>query len=111
MRSIKAIHSAEFDNKVLAASVPVLVEFGAVWCGPCRRLEMELEQLQTELAGRLDVVSLDVDEASDLMMKYAVMSVPTLLLFKQGGVTKRVGGLHPLERLKGMIEPFLPIQL
>lgn len=107
MKSIQTISEEEFEQRVLNAEKPVLLEFGAVWCGPCKRLHPELVRLSEEWADRLQVLSVDVDEASDLAMQFMVLSVPTLILFQNGEAVKRVSGFQPLQRLKEIFEPYL----
>lgn len=109
MKDIETIAEQDFEQRVLGADKPVLVEFGAVWCGPCKRLEPELTRLSQEWGDRLEVVSVDVDEASDLAMQFMVLSVPTLILFQNGEAIKRVSGFQPLQRLKETFEPYLAV--
>ncbi len=109
MKAIETIKEQDFEQRVLGAEQPVLLEFGAVWCGPCKRLEPELAQLSQEWGDRLQVLSVDVDEASDLAMQFMVLSVPTLILFHNGEAVKRVSGFQPLQRLKETFEPYLVV--
>lgn len=110
MKTIEAISAEEFEKQVLQAERPVLVEFGAVWCGPCRRMEPELARLREEWGERMQILSVDVDEASDLAMQFMVLSVPTLILFQNGEAVKRLSGFQPLQRLKESFEPYLTLQ-
>ncbi|MFN7036587.1 MAG: thioredoxin family protein [Bellilinea sp.] len=109
MKAIETIKEQDFEQRVLGTEQPVLLEFGAVWCGPCKRLEPELAQLSQEWGDRLQVLSVDVDEASDLAMQFMVLSVPTLILFHNGEAVKRVSGFQPLQRLKETLEPYLVV--
>ncbi|GAP11560.1 thioredoxin [Bellilinea caldifistulae] len=109
MKEIETISEEEFEQRVLGTEKPVLVEFGAVWCGPCKRLEPELARLSQEWGDRLEILSVDVDEASDLAMQFMVLSVPTLILFQNGEAVKRMSGFQPLQRLKETLEPYLVV--
>lgn len=101
------INDASFDQQVLKSSVPVLVEFGAVWCGPCRQMEPVLEQLASEWSGKIRLAKVDVDESVGTTMQFQVMSVPTLILFVDGQARQRVSGKLPHDRLVEKFNPFL----
>jgi thioredoxin 1 len=101
------IDQNQFAQSVLQASQPVLVEFSAVWCGPCKRLEPEIEKLAAQWKDRVTIAKLDVDQSVDLAMRYQVMSVPTLILFVNGEPKQRVIGFQPLPKLVEKFEPFL----
>jgi thioredoxin 1 len=107
MTGLTHITEKEFQQRVLAAKTPVLVEFGATWCVPCRRLEPILMGMQDEFAGRLELFQIDVDEDPDLAMKYQVMGVPAMILFKGGNPLERLTGLVPRERILAKITPHL----
>jgi thioredoxin 1 len=96
-----------FQREVLEASLPVLVEFTAVWCGPCKMLEPVVKQLAQAWEGKVRVVKLDVDEDPNLAMDYQVMGVPTLMLFKNGQPVERVSGYQPKDRLEKKFLPHL----
>ena len=99
------INEKNFPEQVLKATSPVIVEFGAVWCAPCKRLEPIMEKLGDEWGGKVRLVKIDVDESANVAINCQVMSVPTLILFVQGQEKQRLTGLQPRERI---IEKFTP---
>jgi thioredoxin 1 len=101
------IQGSQFEEQVLKSNLPVMVEFGATWCGPCKRMEPELEKLVLKWKGRMRLVHIDVDESSDLAVSMNVMSVPTVILFVDGEIRQRAMGYQPLERLVEKFEPYL----
>lgn len=86
------LNSANFETEVLKSDVPVLVDFWAAWCGPCRAIAPIVEQLSTEYAGKVKVGKVNVDENRDLATQYGVMSIPTLIFFKDGQKVDQVIG-------------------
>ena len=107
MGNAVAVSEESFEKEVLQADVPVLVDFWAAWCGPCRAIAPVVEQIATEFAGRLKVVKLDVDDNGETSIRYGVMNIPTLLLFKGGSVVERWIGAHPKPALLSRIQPHL----
>jgi thioredoxin 1 len=99
MTEILKTSEENFDQEVLQENLPVLVDFTAVWCGPCKMLDPVVKQLAQEWDGRMKVVKLDVDDHPSLAMQYQVMGVPTLMLFKGGQPVERVTGYQPKDRL------------
>jgi thioredoxin 2 len=97
---------ATFDEE-LRASVPVLVDFWAPWCGPCRMVSPLVERLGREHAGRLKVVKLNVDEAPELSERYEIRGIPLLVLFRNGSEIDRLVGAAPQEQLQTWLEPHL----
>ncbi len=96
-----------FQREVLESQQPVLVDFTAVWCGPCRMLDPVVKQLAADWIGKVKVVKLDVDHNPDLAMQYQVMGVPTLMLFVHGEVSQRVSGYQPKDRLVAKFGPYI----
>lgn len=102
-----AITSADFDS-VLASSVkPVLVDFWASWCGPCRALGPVVEQVGDEMADRLTVYKCNVDEEGDLAQRFQIVSIPTLILFKDGKAVHTMVGSAPKGRIVKELEEYL----
>jgi len=93
------VTDASFDHEVLDAGLPVLVDFTAVWCPPCRAIAPSLEELSEELAGRVKIAKLDVDENPRVTIRYGVRSMPTLIVFKNGEPTAMQIGALPKGRL------------
>ena len=98
------VSEKDFDAQVIASDVPVLVDFWAEWCGPCRMIAPIVEDLAGEFEGRLKVVKVDVDENNNLAYRYGVMSIPTLGLFKGGQLVERLVGYMPKPELKKRID-------
>ncbi|HET7225998.1 MAG TPA: thioredoxin [Candidatus Eisenbacteria bacterium] len=109
MGNAVAVTGQSFDAEVVQASRqhPVLVDFWAAWCGPCRIIAPTVEELATEYAGRLKVVKLDVDENNDISIQYNVQSIPTLLLFHNGDVVERLVGAYPKPAILNMLKRHL----
>lgn len=99
-----AIGADEFEQEVLRATEPVLVDFTATWCGPCRALSPVVDELAADLAGRLKVVKLDVDQAMDLAREHQVSSIPCLVVFKAGREVARIVGAIAKKRIAGALE-------
>ena len=93
------ISSENFEEEVLNSEKPVLVDFFADWCGPCKMMAPIVEELATELDGKAKVGKLNVDENSDIAVEYNVMSIPTLVIFKNGKEEKRLVGVQDKEEL------------
>lgn len=96
-----------FDQVVLNAELPTVVDFWAVWCGPCKMIAPALEQIAAEYEGQIQVAKLDVDHNNESAMRYGVMSIPTLILFKSGEPVERIVGFMPKEKLVAKLQPHL----
>jgi thioredoxin 1 len=105
----KPVHVTDstFDEVVVSAETPVLVDFWAEWCGPCKMIAPVLEEIANDLDGKLTISKLDVDENQNTAMAYGVFSIPTLLLFKGGEPVERIVGYQPKAHLMGKIQPHL----
>ena len=101
------VSDADFDEKVLKSEVPVLVDFWADWCQPCKMIAPIVEQLSEEYDGKLNVAKLDVDASPSTAMTYGVRSIPTLLIFKGGKPIEQVVGAVPKGKLKEKIDSAL----
>ena len=95
MTDIKNLSLDNFDNEVSSSNLPVLVDFWAEWCGPCKSLGPILEEISNDLKSKLKVAKVNLDENQDLAMKYSIRSIPTLLLFKGGELIDTKVGLLP----------------
>jgi thioredoxin 1 len=107
MSDIQYITQDTFQNQVLDESLPVLVDFTAVWCGPCKMLEPIVKELAEEWSGQVKIVKLDVDDNQDIAMQYHVMGVPTLMLFQNGEVKERLTGMRPKKQIEKKVQPYL----
>ncbi len=103
------VHITEqtFEREVQNAALPVLADFWAAWCGPCRMIAPIVEELAREYEGRLKVAKIDVDENPDLASRYGIMSIPTLAVFKDGQVVSRIVGYTPKAELQRHIQAAL----
>jgi len=104
---VKVFTDTDFDNTVKDASTPVLVDFWAEWCGPCRRLAPTVDALADEYQGKITVGKLNVDENPMTAEKFNIRGIPTLLLFKGGEMVEQVVGLAEKDRLKKIIDKYV----
>jgi thioredoxin 1 len=104
MGAVAEINDDNFSSEVLESSEPVLVDFWAPWCGPCRQLAPIVEELAAENAGAVKVTKVNVDEAGKTAQEYGISSIPTLLLFKNGEVQQRIVGVKPKLQLQELLD-------
>jgi len=104
MGNVKELSDREFEAEVLQSSGPVLVDFWAPWCGPCRMIAPVVEELASENAGAIKVVKINIDDSPNTAALYGVSSIPTLMLFHNGEVADRFVGVQPKKRLQDAID-------
>ena len=97
------VSDADFEAQVLKATEPVVVDFWAEWCGPCKMIAPALEEIAGSLNGKVKIVKLNVDESPATAQKYGIMSIPTLMLFKNGELSSRQIGAQPKQKLEQWI--------
>ncbi|MBX9767321.1 MAG: thioredoxin [Bdellovibrionales bacterium] len=103
MGNTKSVTDTSFDQDVLKSSVPVLVDFWAEWCGPCKAIGPKLEEIANEMGGKVTIAKVNVDENPDSPAKYGVRGIPTLILFKDGKEVDQIVGNHPKENIAALI--------
>ena len=105
--AITHLYNDNFAETIQTSELPVLVDFWATWCGPCRMIAPIVEEISDEFDGRLNVCKVDVDEAEHIAMQYGIMSIPTLMIFKKGEEQERIVGYRSKEDLVAVIEKYL----
>lgn len=103
----KAITDAEFESEVLQSDIPVMVDFWAPWCGPCKAMLPILEELESEYSGKVKIVKMNVDENMETPGKFTVMSIPTFIFFKGGDAVATVVGAKSKEDMKKELDALL----
>lgn len=105
---VKTVNSSNFGSEILQNENPVLVDFYAQWCGPCKMLAPVIDELSEDaIAKKVEFAKLNIDEGKEIASFYGVMSVPTLILFKNGEEQMRMVGVHPKDAIAGTIEDYL----
>jgi thioredoxin 1 len=107
MSKLSEITETNFEAEITKSSLPVLVDFWAVWCGPCKMIAPIVEQLSTEYAGKMKFGQCDVDKNQQIAIKYGIRSIPTLLVFKNGEVAQQMIGALPKQTIKAKIDDVL----
>ncbi len=107
MSNAKTVSDQDWDTEVLKSDTPVLVDFWAEWCGPCRMVGPVVEEIAQEKAGELKVVKLNVDDSPDTARKYRVMSIPTIMVFSGGDEKKRIVGARGKSQILAEIDEFI----
>ncbi len=107
MFDVPKLTETAFEAEVLKSSLPVMVDFTALWCGPCKMLDPVVTQLSQEWGGKVKVVKLDVDDNSSLAVQYGVMGVPTLILFVDGKPVQRLSGYQPKDRILSKFSSYI----
>ncbi len=102
-----AITSSEFEEQVLKSDVPVLIDFWAEWCGPCKAIGPSVEEVAQDFAGRAKVYKVDVDSEQEIAAQYGIMSIPALLVFKGGKVVDQMVGAAPKPQIAALLEKAL----
>jgi len=102
--NIIMLTDASFEREVLAADLPVLVDFWAVWCGPCRQIAPTVDRLAEDYAGKLKVAKLDIEHNQITPQQFGVRSIPTMLIFKSGKVVGQIIGAQPSARIKAEVK-------
>ena len=105
MADVLNVTEETFQSEVLDASDPVLVDFSAVWCGPCKMLDPIVKQLAVDWNGKVKVVKIDADQNPGIVTQYGVMGIPTLLFFKSGEIKERITGYMPKDKLVARFTP------
>lgn len=109
MAEVSYISEQDFKSEVLESDLPVLVDFTAVWCGPCKMVDPIIKQLAVEWDGRVKVFKCDADQNQNVLMQYGIMGIPTVMLFKGGKMVERSTGYQPKDKLVSKLSPHLSL--
>jgi thioredoxin 1 len=107
MSAALAVDNANFEQEVIKSPIPVLVDFWAPWCGPCKAISPSVDALATEMAEQLKVVKVNVDEAQEIAGRFGIISIPTLLLIKGGEVVETLRGNQSKQAIASKVQPHL----
>lgn len=107
MTEVNYVEEANFQSEVLESSLPVLVDFTATWCGPCKMVDPIVKQLAGEWEGKVKVLKCDADQNPNILMNYGIMGIPTIMMFKDGKMVERTTGYQPKEKLVSKLSPFI----
>ncbi|MCB5228753.1 MAG: thioredoxin [Candidatus Cloacimonetes bacterium] len=101
------VTSADFEAQVLQSEIPVLVDFWAPWCGPCKALSPSVAKIAAETEGKLKVVKCNIDQSQDIASRYSIMSIPTLMLFSKGEVVEQLVGLVKPDKIMEKVKRYI----
>lgn len=107
MSSAAVLTSANFEQEVIKSDVPVMIDFWAVWCGPCKMIAPHVDAIASEYAGKVKVMKVNIDEEREIAERYNIMSIPTLLFFKDGKVVDQMVGANPKPTITQKLEQIL----
>lgn len=105
--SIQTLSEEQLKQQITSSSLPLIVDFGAEWCQPCKRLDPILEELAGAWQGKAAIVRIDVETAPEITMQYQIMNLPTVMLFKNGSPVQSISGLQTRQKLTDLFEPYL----
>lgn len=107
MSNVQEVNGSDFDSEVLQSSMPVLVDFWATWCGPCRKLSPAIDEIAETFKGKLKVVKINADENRDIIQDNSISGLPTLIIFKDGKAVERMVGFMPKSNIINNVEKYL----
>lgn len=107
MSNVIELNDTDFENEVLTSDIPVVVDFWATWCGPCRKLSPVIEEISQEYEGKVKFAKINTEQALETAKKYSISGLPSLLIFKNGDAVERMAGLMPKSTIISNIEKYL----